>query len=116
MNESLPPKTVRELGALLVYFAELAWHGTKRVFATVAPFVQPPEDMEVRCRDGAQYSGVLLIERNDIEAGAVVQTGQEVPGYDTNRHVQRPWSSSSPHDPGARLDPGALGHGRPRRG
>jgi hypothetical protein len=108
MHDSLPFKSVRELGALLVYFVQLASHGTKLVFERLAPFVRPPDDMEVRCRDGGQYTGLLVIQDNGVEGGAVVRTGQELPGYSPPRPPEHPWSSSRRDHDDARS--GSLPH------
>ena len=107
MHESLPSKTIRDLGAIVIYVAELAWQWTKTVVAKVAPFVRPPDDMVVSCRDGSQYTGILLIEDNDVEAGAVVHSGQGVPEY---RPPERPWSKPTPDkdEPGTAIKHWAL--------
>ena len=81
MHEPLPKKTIADLGALLLHFATLARQLAAAALKKIAPFIRPPLDMEVRCRDGSQYSGFLLIADNDIEAGAVVRSGQDVPAY-----------------------------------
>ncbi len=107
MNENLPPKTVRDLGALFLYFGQLALRGARRLLNTVAPFVRPPDEMEVHCGDGGEYSGVLFIENNVIETGVVVRTGQGIPDRDAR---QRPWSRPNLRDnePGSTLAHWAL--------
>ena len=95
MNESLPAKTIRDIGALLVYFFELALRGTKTIINKVAPFVRPPDDIHVTADDGGQYTGVLIIQANAVSTGAVTRVGQEVPVYRPRPVAEKPWSSSS---------------------
>jgi len=71
----LPLKTLRDLSTLLVVVAEIAWDGTRRALRRFRPYIEPPSDLEVRSTGGAEYSGVLLIDDNDILAGVVVRTG-----------------------------------------
>lgn len=104
MHETLPIKTVRDLGALLVCLTELAWDGTKTAIERIAPFFRPPDDMRITTDEGV-YTGVVVVEENDVTAGAVVRVGQEAPNHGTPRQIERPWSSSSRHDdePGTAL-------------
>jgi hypothetical protein len=93
MHETLPLKTLRDLGGLLVYFAELAWNGTKTFAQKIAPFVRPPPDMNVTCGDGGRYSGVIVIEDNDVTTGAVIRVCHDAAGTPLPA-VERPWSNS----------------------
>lgn len=98
MNSAdLPPRTVRDLGALMVYFAELAWHGSKAALRAFAPLVRPPDDMEVRTADGGLYTGAIVLEGNRVATGAVVRVGQDLP--DAPVQDRNPWSSPNEDPP-----------------
>lgn len=89
MNDpSLPPITVRDLGIVLVVIAETAWNGARSIMRRLAPFMRPPSDLVVQSTKGAEYTGVLMIDDNDVVAGAVVCTGQgELPPREATQRV-----------------------------
>ena len=75
-QNSLPQTTLRDLATVLVIVVELAWDGTRRVLRRVRPYIDPPPDLEVRSTKGAEYTGIILIDDNQILTGVVVRTGQ----------------------------------------
>ena len=85
-QDPLPLNTLRDLATLLVVVAEVAWEGTRRTLRRVRPYIEPPPDLEVRSSRGAEYSGVLLIDGNDIVAGVVARTGQNEPSSPPAMH------------------------------
>ena len=96
MNDySLPARTLRDLGILLVVVAETAWKGAKTIVRRLSPFMAPPSDLMVHSTKGAEYTGVLLIDDNDIVAGAVVCTGHEPP----SRGLITPAPETAPRPP-----------------
>jgi hypothetical protein len=82
------------LAALLVIAAEKAWGITARIARRVEPLVTPPSDLRVTAR-GALYSGVIVIDRNEIIFGVVVATGYEPSGAVSPPLVTPSTSSSS---------------------
>ena len=77
------------LVALLVLAAEKAWHITRRVAQRVEPLVTPPPELRVTAR-GTLYSGVVVIDRNEVIFGVVVATG-----FDPSGGATPPFSSPS---------------------
>lgn len=78
--DSLPAKTMRDLGILLVVVGELAWEGTKTALRRYRHLVEPPADIQVRSTRGEEYTGLLIIDGNTVVAGIVVRTGRSSPG------------------------------------
>lgn len=86
MFETIPQKTAQDLAAIVQFIASASIRGLQRVAAELAPHLRVPGGMEMRSRDGALYSGIVLIEANDVTAGFVVLVGpraskQETPIY-----------------------------------
>ena len=97
MSTTLPLQTVRDLSELVIHFTRAMWRVIEDIARNLGPWTDPPEDMEIRCRDGSRYSGFLMIEDNDITSGAVVRTGREAPRpspYAPPAPPPRPWSGS----------------------
>jgi hypothetical protein len=96
MHPILPKQTVHDLTDVIRTLTSRAVQALKLLLERLAPWVRPPDDMEVRCRDGSQFTGVLVIEGNDVQGGAVVRTGQEAAPapYNAPRPPARPWSSA----------------------
>ncbi|MFO0686915.1 MAG: hypothetical protein U0234_32930 [Sandaracinus sp.] len=67
------------LAALLVLAAEKAWGVTRRIARRVEPLVTPPPELRVTAR-GTLYSGVIVIDRNEIIFGIVVANGFDPTG------------------------------------
>lgn len=44
----LPTQTIHDLAALVAHLVRLTWNATKRFVRMIAPFVRPPDDLEVR--------------------------------------------------------------------
>lgn len=81
--------------ALLIVCVEKAWGLTRRVAFRVKPLVTPPDSLKVDA-GGPLYSGVLLIDRNDVLFGIVVQTGYEPPKSGSPPSMFSPSPASGP--------------------
>ena len=75
----LPRSTLRVLASLLVLAFDVARDRAAVVVERIKPLVEPPDDLRVTSRIGALYSGVVLLDRGEIIAGVIVQTGQGIP-------------------------------------
>ena len=75
----VPKSTLRVLASLLVLVFDVARDRAASVVERIKPLVEPPADLRVSSRLGALYSGVLLLDRGEIIAGVIVQTGQGIP-------------------------------------
>ncbi len=100
MNDfPLPPETMRDLYAILGHLARRAWRASKAFIKMISPFLRPPDDMEVRTRDGRRYTGAIIIEQNEIMTGAVVPVGQDEIRHDPFSGRARPWAGPEPEPP-----------------
>lgn len=75
----LPTPTLRDIAVVVVLMADAAWDGAKDAIARLKPYVEPPPDLGVRSSIGGLYTGILLVDRNEILAGLVFRAGQEAP-------------------------------------
>jgi hypothetical protein len=75
----VPRSTLRVLASLLVLAFEVARDHAATAVERIRPLVEPPDDLRVSSRIGALYSGLVVLDRGDIIAGIVVQTGQGIP-------------------------------------
>lgn len=75
----IPRSTLRVLASLLVLAFEVARDHAATAVERIRPLVEPPDDLRVSSRIGAIYSGLVILDRGDIIAGIVVQTGQGIP-------------------------------------
>ena len=75
----VPKSTLRVLASLLVLIFDIARNRAASAVERIKPLVEPPADLRVSSRLGALYSGVLLLDRGEIIAGVIVQTGQGIP-------------------------------------
>lgn len=107
----LPRSTIRELAIILVATFDLALERGRRIAARIRPLVEPPDDLRITTRNGALYSGVLLLERGEITAGFVIQTGQSTPSapFSPPSAFISP-TRHTPTDALARRDEGRLPH------
>ena len=48
----------------------------KEVMGRLKYLVEPPPDLQVRSTEGHQYTGLIAIERNEVEAGIVARVGR----------------------------------------
>jgi hypothetical protein len=76
---NIPGSTLRVLASLLVVAFDVAREKAVDVIARVKPLVEPPDDLRVTSRVGALYSGIVVLDRSEVIAGIVVQTGQTLP-------------------------------------
>ena len=75
----VPRSTLRVLASLLVLVFDVARDRAATAVERIKPLVEPPADLRIVSRTGARYSGVVVLDRGDIIAGIVVQTGQGLP-------------------------------------
>ena len=75
----VPRSTLRVLASLLVLAFDVARDRAAVVVERIKPLVEPPDDLRVTSRIGALYSGIVLLDRGEIIAGVIVQTGQGIP-------------------------------------
>jgi hypothetical protein len=67
---------LRVLASFLVLAFDVARDKAADVVARIKPLVEPPDDLRVTSRLGAQYSGIIVLDRSEVIGGIVVQTGQ----------------------------------------
>ena len=89
------------LVALFVLTAERAWGITRRAALRIKPLVTPPRGLRVDA-GGPLYSGVLVIDRNDVIFGVVVQTGYDPTSSGPAGSFGRP--APAPPSPSTALD------------
>ncbi len=75
----VPRSTLRVLASLLVLLFDFAREHASVAIERIKPLVEPPDDLRVASRSGALYSGLVVLDRGEIIAGVVVQTGQGIP-------------------------------------
>jgi hypothetical protein len=78
MNEDIPNATLRTMGALLIAIYDIAREGVTEVVERLRPLVEPPENLRVTSPVGAFYTGLLVVERNVVIAGIVIEVGRVV--------------------------------------
>lgn len=76
MDEQIPHTTLRTLSLVLIAVFDIAREGLSEVVERLRPLVEPPEDIRVVSTVGAIYTGVLVVERNTIIAGLIVEVGR----------------------------------------
>jgi hypothetical protein len=76
MNDNtLPTSTLRTMGVVIVLLFDLALRKGREVVEKVKPLVEPPDEIRISSRSGTLYTGVLVLDRNEVQAGIVVATG-----------------------------------------
>lgn len=78
-SPNVPESTLRVLASLLVLLFDFAREHASVAIERIKPLVEPPDDLRVGSRSGALYSGLVVLDRGEIIAGIVVQTGQGIP-------------------------------------
>lgn len=104
MDEQIPHTTLRTLSLVLIAVFDIAREGFSDVVERLRPLVEPPEDMRVVSTVGAIYTGVLVVERNTIIAGIVVEVGRVTaatrgPVVTPPPHYERPGRFDRREDP-----------------
>jgi hypothetical protein len=77
---------------LIPVLAELArrtWKHIKTIASKIYELVQPPRDLRVYSTENHEYSGVILVDHNEVEGGAVAKVG-----YDASK-ASGPYGSGS---------------------
>lgn len=95
----LSTKTIRDLALVAVLIADAAWDGTKDALARLRPYIEPPPDLRVHSIEGGVYTGILLVDKNEILAGLVIRTGHQTAPPRNERPSSlgsSAWRSSSP--------------------
>jgi len=100
MFETIPRKTAHDLTAILVFVVSAAIRNLRRVAHDLAPHLRAPRGMELRSRDGAIYSGLVIVEANHVTAGFVVLVGPCAPRQDDHRY-ERAWRDEGLHRSGS---------------
>jgi hypothetical protein len=78
-SPNVPQSTLRVLASLLVLLFDFAREHSAVAVERIKPLVEPPDDLRVTSRIGALYSGIVLLDRGEIIAGVIVQTGHGIP-------------------------------------
>lgn len=97
MHEDLPDATIRDLAELISHLTRQAIERLRELIRSLGPLVTPPAGMEVRTDDNSEYTGVVVLESNEVTAGVVTRVGPSVPRYSPPAH-ERPWPSSGRRD------------------
>jgi hypothetical protein len=96
---TLTSQTLRDLGVVLVVLADLAVDRTKRALRRIEPHLIPPPDLEVRSTAGARYTGILIVDQNEVLGGIVIRSGVTVERASNvplaGRTRSSSWSSTS---------------------
>jgi hypothetical protein len=82
-----------DLIPVLSELARRAWKSIKALAAKIYDLVQPPDDLRVSSTQGYEYNGILVVDRNEIEGGAVARVG-----YDASK-------ASGPYGTGSLVTP-----------
>lgn len=101
-DDQLPAETRRDLSALLVRGLERAGAKACRLIRHLRRHTDPPADIEVRSILGHHYTGLVLVEGNEVIWGVVVRTGNAVTPRSEPPPVLRP------HEPTYREDDPSL--------
>lgn len=96
MHDTLPPSTLRDLGAILAALAAMLLEKAARILSKLRPFAEPPDDLKVHSTRGASYSGGIVIDENEVIGGVVVRVGQRTPAAPPVQ--QRPLIPPDPYD------------------
>jgi hypothetical protein len=108
-DNTLPPSTLRTMGVVFVLIFDLALRKGREVVDKVKPLVEPPDELRISSRTGTLYTGILVLDRNEVQAGIVVATGFDPLAAQAAR-VPSPPIGRAP-EPGPRRDVGtALRH------
>lgn len=83
--DHIPTTTLRTVGLLLVVAFEAASDGLRNAVGRIQPYLRAPADLHVHSTQGHHYSGVVLIDDNEVLAGIVARTGRSA-GHRTTTH------------------------------
>jgi hypothetical protein len=96
---TLNAQTLRDLGAILAVLADMAVVHAQRVARRIEPHIRPPSDLEVRSSAGARYTGILIVDGNQVLGGIVIRSGVTVERASNvplaGRTRSSSWSSTS---------------------
>lgn len=92
--DHIPTTTLRTFGLLLVVAFEAARDGVRTAAGRIQPYLRSPADLRVHSTLGHHYSGVVLIDDNEVLAGIVARTGRSAAQHRTTTHS--PPTSRSP--------------------
>lgn len=85
MDEELPSETLRTLTTVLVAIFDIAREGVSEVVERLRPLVDPPDNLRIVSPIGAHYTGLLIVERNAVVAGIVIEVGRVTPAPAASR-------------------------------
>ncbi len=66
-----------DLIPVLSELARRAWKSIKAFAAKIYDLVQPPDDLRVSSTEGFEYNGILVVDHNSVEGGAVARVGYD---------------------------------------
>lgn len=72
----IPKPTLHGLAFLVVLAFETTRSGLRSTLDRLLPHVRPPTDLRVSSTQGHTYTGVVIIDDNDVLAGVVARTGR----------------------------------------
>lgn len=107
----LPKRTLRDLGLLLVVAFDAARLGVRATVTCLRPWLEPPKDLRVHSSQGYAYSGVLVIDDNEVLAGVVVKTGNQS-SHEASATRVGDWMLGSSEEPVDKHMPGWADDGR----
>jgi hypothetical protein len=64
-----------DLIPVLAELARRAWQNIKTLASKIYELVQPPSDLKVHSTRGHEYTGVIMVDHNEVEGGAVARVG-----------------------------------------
>ncbi|MDH5491432.1 MAG: hypothetical protein OEY14_05715 [Myxococcales bacterium] len=74
--DHIPTTTLRTVGLLLVVAFEAASDGLRNAVERIQPYLRPPADLRVHSTLGHSYTGIVVIDDNDVLGGIVARTSR----------------------------------------
>ena len=91
----IPKPTLHGLAFLVVVAFDTARSGLHSTLERLLPHVRPPADLRVSSTRGHTYTGVVVIDDNDVLAGVVARTGRTIETAPSHRRSFSPLRRSS---------------------
>lgn len=88
--DHIPTTTLRTVGLLLVVAFEAARDGLRTTVGRIQPYLRAPADLRVHSTLGHHYSGVVLIDDNEVLGGVVARTGRSAGQHRPTTHSPTP--------------------------
>ena len=74
----IPKPTLHDLAFLIVVAFDTARSGLRSTLERALPHVRPPADLRVSSTSGHTYTGIVVIDDNEVLAGVVTRTGRTI--------------------------------------